>query len=69
MANSGEDTNGSQFFINVGDNSSLPKSYNLFGQVVKGLDVALQVQGPGDDASTKNVKPDVMNHVIVVQAP
>jgi peptidylprolyl isomerase len=69
MANSGPNTNGSQFFINVGDNSSLPKSYNLFGQVVKGLNVALQIQGPGDDASSKNVKPDVMNHVIVVQAP
>ena len=69
MANSGANTNGSQFFINVDNNSSLPKSYNLFGQIVKGLDVALQIQGPGDDASTKGIKSDVMNHVIVVQAP
>ena len=69
MANSGPNTNGSQFFINVDNNNSLPKSYNLFGQVVKGLDVALQIQGPGDNASTKGLKPDVMQHVIVVQAP
>jgi cyclophilin family peptidyl-prolyl cis-trans isomerase len=69
MANTGQPhSGGSQFFINVGDNSSLPKSYNLFGQVVKGLDVAFQIQGPGDDASTKGIKPDVMNHVIVVPA-
>ncbi len=68
MANSGANTNGSQFFINVDNNSSLPKSYNLFGEVVKGLDVALQIQGPGDNANTKGVKPDVMNHVIVVPA-
>jgi cyclophilin family peptidyl-prolyl cis-trans isomerase len=40
MANSGPNTNGSQFFICTGDDSQLPKSYNLFGQVVSGLDVA-----------------------------
>src|SRR5579859_1127170 len=70
MANSGANTNGSQFFINTADNSKgLAKSYNLFGIVVKGLDVALQIQGPGDDAATKGVKPDVMNHEVVVAAP
>ncbi|MHB8508972.1 MAG: peptidylprolyl isomerase [Candidatus Dormibacteria bacterium] len=40
MANSGPNTNGSQFFINTGDNSSLPKNYNLFGEITAGLDVA-----------------------------
>ncbi|HEV3231430.1 MAG TPA: peptidylprolyl isomerase [Candidatus Dormibacteraeota bacterium] len=40
MANSGPNTNGSQFFINTGDNSSLPRSYNLFGTITAGLDVA-----------------------------
>ena len=68
MANSGANTNGSQFFICTGDDTSLPKSYNLFGHVVKGLDIAKNIQGPGDDAATKSVTPDVMNHVIVVQA-
>ncbi|MBA2394342.1 MAG: peptidylprolyl isomerase [Ktedonobacteraceae bacterium] len=69
MANSGANTNGSQFFVNLDDNSKgLAKSYNLFGIVVKGMDVALQIQGPGDDASTKNIKPDKMRHVIVVPA-
>jgi peptidylprolyl isomerase len=70
MANSGANTNGSQFFICTGDDSKLlTKSYNLFGRVVQGLNIAQKIQGPGDDASTKNIKPDVMNHVIVVQAP
>jgi len=68
MANSGANTNGSQFFICTGDDTSLPKSYNLFGRVVQGLDIAKKIQGPGDDAATKSVTPDVMNHVIVVQA-
>jgi len=69
MANSGANTNGSQFFICTGNDTSLPKSYNLFGQVVQGLNVALQIQGPGDSASSKNIKPDVIDHVIVVPAP
>ncbi len=66
MANSGPNTNGSQFFICTGDDTSLPKSYNLFGRVVLGMDVAQKIQGPGDDPSTKNIKPDIMDRVIVV---
>ncbi|GAC1389864.1 MAG: hypothetical protein NVS4B11_39530 [Ktedonobacteraceae bacterium] len=68
MANSGPNTNGSQFFICTGDDTSLPKSYNLFGRVVQGLDIAKKIQGPGDDAATKSITPDIMNHVIVVAA-
>jgi peptidylprolyl isomerase len=69
MANSGPDTNGSQFFINTADNTkTFDKKYNLFGHIVQGLDIAQQIQGPGDDASTQNITPDVMNHVIVVAA-
>ena len=39
MANSGPDTNGSQFFVITGDDgAALPPLYTLFGQVVDGLD-------------------------------
>jgi len=42
MANSGPDTNGSQFFICIDDcQSKLAPSYNLFGYVTDGMDVAL----------------------------
>ncbi|TMD49378.1 MAG: peptidylprolyl isomerase, partial [Chloroflexi bacterium] len=52
------------------DTTKLQKSYNLFGHVVQGMDVVLKIQGPNpDDPKTKNIKPDVMNHVIVVPAP
>ena len=45
MANSGPDTNGSQFFICIDDcTRKLSKDYNLFGHVVEGVDVAQQVQ-------------------------
>ena len=38
MANSGPNTNGSQFFIMHSDND-LPKNYVIFGKVTKGLEV------------------------------
>lgn len=48
MANAGPDTNGSQFFVCLEDLSGrLPKNYNLFGQVIEGLDVVDAI-GVGD---------------------
>jgi len=45
MANSGPDTNGSQFFICIDDcQTKLAPSYNLFGYVTDGMDVALATQ-------------------------
>ena len=44
MANSGPNTNGSQFFIMLADAPTLPKSYTIFGAVVEGLDVVDQIQ-------------------------
>src|SRR6202162_1075613 len=45
MANSGPNTNGSQFFIcRVDDRHKLTKSYNLFGQVVRGMDVVGKIR-------------------------
>jgi cyclophilin family peptidyl-prolyl cis-trans isomerase len=45
MANAGPDTNGSQFFICIDDcRRKLTPSYNLFGYVVDGIEVAQAVQ-------------------------
>ncbi|MDQ6747214.1 MAG: peptidylprolyl isomerase [Candidatus Dormibacteraeota bacterium] len=45
MANSGPNTNGSQFFIcNADCQHKLAPSYNLFGYVVEGLDVVKQLR-------------------------
>ena len=55
MANSGPDTNGSQFFIISGpDGAALPPNFSLFGQVTDGLDTvaAMDAAGtPGGDPS------------------
>ena len=45
MANSGKDTNGSQFFIMTGDYSGgkLPKNYVIFGNVTSGMDTVQKI--------------------------
>jgi cyclophilin family peptidyl-prolyl cis-trans isomerase len=43
MANSGPDTNGSQFFI-VFQDTQLPPSYTVFGRVENGLDVLDKIE-------------------------
>ena len=62
MANSGPNTNGSQFFICQGQQcTGLPKSYNLFGKVVEGMDVVNKIAdvpttGPERSQPTQEVK-------------
>jgi len=53
MANSGPDTNGSQFFI-VYKNSTLAPGYTPFGTVVKGLGIIQNVAKAGSDNSNSH---------------
>ncbi len=43
MANSGPDTNGSQFFIMLDDHPELPPSYTIFGNITQGQDVVSKI--------------------------
>lgn len=55
MANSGADTNGSQFFIVSGEQGAgLPNLYSRFGIVSEGMDVvhALEALGPPDGSAS-----------------
>ena len=57
MANSGPDTNGSQFFICIDDcTRKLTPSYNLFGYVVDGIDVAQATKVGDVDAEGRRSK-------------
>jgi cyclophilin family peptidyl-prolyl cis-trans isomerase len=56
MANSGPNTNGSQFFIcTADDRTKLAKSYNLFGYVTNGMDVVLKI-AQGDTMTSVTVQ-------------
>ncbi len=74
MANSGPNTNGSQFFIITGNNgASLPPSYSLFGEVTEGLDTAIQAMAAlfNPDPAANGVPPAgeiIINSVTIVEA-
>lgn len=56
MANAGPNTNGSQFFIMLDNNSTLPKNYTIFGKVTKGMEVVMELR-KGDTMTKVNVEP------------
>lgn len=55
MANSGPNTNGSQFFIMLADNDTLPKKYTIFGKVTAGMEVVKQIE-KGDKMTSVTVE-------------
>ncbi|MFZ5819314.1 MAG: peptidylprolyl isomerase [Chloroflexota bacterium] len=56
MANSGPDTNGSQFFITLGAAPHLDGRYTIFGQVLRGLEV-LEALTPRDPQPGESLPP------------
>ena len=74
MANSGPDTNGSQFFVVTGD-APLPAAYTRFGEVTEGLDVAREIEGladpdapPGDPAAQVPSEPAYIESVTIEES-
>ena len=52
MANSGPDTNGSQFYIYLGPNQLPGPNYSLFGQITEGIDVVKAIEAKGTSSGT-----------------
>ncbi len=64
MANSGPNTNGSQFFIMHVD-YPLPPSYTKFGKVTEGQDIINAIATVGTNHKDKPDQPVIMNRVYV----
>lgn len=64
MANSGPNTNGSQFFIVAGpQGESLPASYSLFGQVTGGMSVVDAINAGGSPSSNSQGTPTTLHRI------
>ena len=68
MANSGANTNGSQFFIVTGPSGeSLPQSYSRFGQVTTGKSVVTSINDSGNsDPAAGGVPPLVIHRILSI---
>jgi peptidylprolyl isomerase len=57
MANAGPNTGGSQFFINLVDNTFLDSKHPVFGKVVEGMDVVDRIGKVQTDSNDRPVTP------------
>ncbi len=67
MANSGPNTNGSQFFIMHAD-YGLPHSYTIFGQVTSGLEAVDAIAAGETDRGDRPVSDAVINSVDIIES-
>lgn len=67
MANSGPDSNGSQFFVTVAPTPWLNGLHSVFGQVVEGLDTVVRISEVPRNASDRPLQPVTLQRVRIVR--
>jgi peptidylprolyl isomerase len=67
MANAGPNTGGSQFFINVANNTYLDGKHPVFGKVTAGMDVVEAIAKAATGENNRPVSPIVINSVSVAK--
>jgi cyclophilin family peptidyl-prolyl cis-trans isomerase len=67
LANSGPDTNGSQFFVTIGPQRELDFNQAIFGQLVRGFDVLNKIDQVPTDSNDKPLTPVVISSARIIQ--